>query len=113
LKGDPVDVLSNEHYSVVMEYIRFRWDERKDAANRRKHGVSFEEARTAFFDPAARVMADPGHSENEDRFLLLGLSSSLRVLLVCHCYREEEEVVRIISARKATPNEAAQYGSMR
>ena len=101
------------NYSVVMEYIRFRWDARKDAANRRKHGVSFEEARTAFRDPAARVMADPEHSEAEERFLLLGMSGSLRVLLVSHCYREEEEVIRIISARKATRNEAVQYGGMR
>lgn len=96
-----------------MKYIRFRWDERKNATNRRKHGVSFEEAQSAFYDPFARVMPDPAHSEMEDRFLLLGMSQRLRILVVCHCYREREEVIRIISARKATRNEATQYGSMR
>jgi uncharacterized DUF497 family protein len=87
---------------------RFEWDERKDAANRRKHGVSFDEARTAFLDDNARVIPDPDHSEDEERFVLLGLSISLRVLLVCHCYRRDE-VIRIISARKADDDEIKQY----
>jgi uncharacterized protein len=100
-------------YSVVMKYIRFQWDERKGLVNQRKHGVSFDEAQSAFFDPLARVMADPENSEAEDRFLLLGMSRRLRILIVCHCYREGDEVIRIFSARRATSKEAAQYGSLR
>jgi uncharacterized DUF497 family protein len=89
--------------------VIFEWDERKSRANRQKHGVSFEEARTAFLDENARVIADPEHSEDEDRFVLLGLSTSLRVLVVCHCCRQIDEVVRIISARKADRAEQRQY----
>jgi uncharacterized protein len=88
---------------------RFEWDDRKDAANRRKHGVSFEEARTAFLDDHARVIPDPDHSEDDERFVLLGWSISLRVLVVCHCYRHNDEVIRIISARKADEDEIKQY----
>jgi len=91
-----------------MSPLRFEWDEKKNAANRRKHGVSFEEARTAFLDDNARVIPDPDHSEGEDRFVLIGLSISLRVLIVCHCYRQTEEIVRIISARRADQNETRQ-----
>jgi uncharacterized DUF497 family protein len=87
----------------------FEWDERKNRANQRKHGVSFEEARSTFLDENARVLPDPEHSEEEDRFVLLGLSASLRILIVCHCYREEESVIRIISARKADRDEQRQY----
>ena len=70
-----------------MEYIHFTWSSSKDSQNLAKHGVSFEEARTAFFDEKARLMNDPEHSDQEDRFLLLGMSRKLRLLLVCHCYR--------------------------
>jgi uncharacterized protein len=87
----------------------FEWDERKTRANRAKHGVSFEEARSAFLDENARVVPDPEHSEDEERFVLLGLSTSLRVLVVCHCYRQKDEVIRIISARKADREEQRQY----
>ena len=87
----------------------FEWDERKNRANRTKHGVSFEEARSAFLDENARVVPDPEHSEDEERFVLLGLSTSLRVLVVCHCYRQKDEVIRIISARKAHREEQCQY----
>jgi uncharacterized DUF497 family protein len=89
----------------------FEWDEGKNSANRQKHGVSFEEARSAFLDENARVLPDPEHSETEDRFILLGLGTSDRILVVCHCYREEEEesIVRIISARKADREEQRQY----
>ena len=89
--------------------VRFYWDPRKAAANLRRHGVSFEEARSVFFDERARLIDDPDHSEDEDRFVLLGLSGALRLLLVCHCYRSEGEVIRIISARKATRAEAKFY----
>jgi uncharacterized DUF497 family protein len=92
-----------------MADVSFEWDERKNRANQKKHGVSFEEARTAFFDEHARVIADPEHSEDEERFVLLGLSAQLRVLVVCHCYRAEDQVVRIISARRADPSEQQQY----
>jgi uncharacterized protein len=93
-----------------VKYIRFTWDEIKSRENQRKHGVSFEEARTVFFDEDARLLHDPDHSKDEDRFLLLGMSRKPRLLLVCHCYREDEELIRIISARKATKAEARQYG---
>jgi uncharacterized protein len=89
--------------------LRFEWDERKAAANEQKHGVSFEEARSVFFDERARLIDDPDHSEDEERFILLGLSSTLRLLVVCHCYRSEGNVIRIISARKATVRESKSY----
>ncbi len=92
-----------------MPALRFEWDNRKAAANLRKHGVSFEEARSVFFDERARLIDDPDHSEEEDRFVLLGFSGALRLLLVCHCYRSEGEVIRIISARRATRTEAKFY----
>ena len=91
--------------------MRFAWDDAKAEENRRKHGVPFEEAATVFTDENARLKHDPDHSEEEDRFILLGFSAKLRMLLVCHAYRENDEVIRIISARKATPNERRQYGS--
>ena len=92
-----------------MSGLRFEWDEGKAAANARKHGVSFDEARSVFVDERARLITDPDHSEDEDRFVLLGLSSALRILLVCHCYRSKEGVIRIISARKATAGESKFY----
>ena len=94
-----------------MTDISFVWDSAKAAENQRRHGVSFEEARSVFYDENARFQHDPDHSDSEDRFILLGLSSKLRLLLVCHSYRENDEVIRIISVRKATPNERKQYGS--
>lgn len=87
----------------------FEWDDAKDRTNRQKHGVSFEQARSAFLDENARVMPDPEHSDEEDRFVLLGLSASLLILVVCHCYREDGSVIRIISARKADREEQRQY----
>ena len=92
-----------------MSDLRFEWDPRKAAANAQKHGVGFAEARSVFADERAKLIEDPDHSEDEDRFILMGLSGSLRVLIVCHCYREEGNVVRIISARKATAKEAKFY----
>ena len=92
-----------------MQALRFEWDRRKDVANRRQHGVGFEEARSAFLDENARVILDPEHSDEEERFILLGLSVALRVLVVCHCYREDEQVIRIISARRANRSEQRQY----
>jgi uncharacterized DUF497 family protein len=89
--------------------LRFEWDKRKAASNRRKHGVSFEEASSVFLDEDALQIPDPEHSEAEDWFVVLGLSNQLRILIVCHCYRESDEVIRIISARKADRDERAQY----
>ena len=93
-----------------MKHIHFEWDPKKDAINIRKHKVSFEEAKTVFYDDNARIIADPDHSETEDRFIILGLSQSLKLLVVCHCYRAQDEIIRIISARKATKNEGKSYG---
>jgi uncharacterized DUF497 family protein len=87
----------------------FEWDIRNESENRRRHGVSFEEARSAFLDENARVIRDPEHSDDEDRFVLLGLSVRLGLLIVVHCYREAEDVIRIISARKADRSERRQY----
>ena len=92
-----------------MSALRFEWDEQKATANLKKHGVSFEEAKSAFYDDWAKLIDDPDHSEDETRFILLGLSAALRVLVVCHCYRRDDEVIRIISARKATAGEMKSY----
>ena len=93
-----------------MAGLRIEWDRRKAAANTRRHGISFTEAATAFSDENGRIIADPDHSDGEDRFILLGMSWSLRLLVVCHCYREACDVIRIISARKANLSERSQYG---
>ena len=92
-----------------MADLRFEWDPSKDRANRRKHRVSFQEAESAFADEHARLLDDPEHSEAEDRFVLLGLSSRFRVLVVVHTYRGTEDIIRIISARRATKKERAYY----
>ena len=92
-------------------YIQFVWDDSKSQANEHKHGVTFEEAKSAFFDPDAGVIHDPDHSSEEDRFVLLGMSRRLSILAACHCYRERVEVIRIISARRATRREQNDYAS--
>ncbi len=92
-----------------MDDRRYLWDERKNRANQRKHGVAFEQARTAFLDENARRAPDPDHSIGEDRYILVGLSIRLRLLVVCHSFRESERVIRIISARKADPSERRDY----
>ncbi len=96
-------------YSVHMDELRFEWDGRKNEGNIRKHRVAFEEARTAFFDENAIQFFDPDHSEEEDRFILLGMSFKLRVLVVCHCFLESETTIRIISTRKADRAEERDY----
>ncbi|MCH8021933.1 BrnT family toxin [candidate division KSB1 bacterium] len=88
-----------------MNNLRFEWDENKNRANQRKHKISFDEAKTVFYDENARLIPDPDHSENEERFIIMGVSSNLRMLVVVHCYKENNEVIRIISARKVTRNE--------
>jgi uncharacterized protein len=94
-----------------MQSISFIWDNNKADENRKKHKISFQEAQTVFADPNARMIFDPEHSTDEDRFVLLGISGALKLLAVCHCYRENHMVIRIISARKATKQEQKQYGS--
>jgi len=96
----------------MLDEIKFEWDEAKNASNQRKHGVSFEEAQSVFADELGRLIADPDHSQEEDRFVLLGTSSRLRVLVVCHCYRHGD-TIRIISARKANRSERGQYEGYR
>jgi len=92
-----------------MQRLRFTWDSAKAKTNIKKHGISFEEAQTAFYDDNARLEHDPDHSDDEDRFVLLGISEKLRVLVVCHCYRADDAEIRLISARKATKQEQKQY----
>ena len=90
--------------------FRSIWDENKNRSNQEKHnGMSFEEAQTVFDDDSARVIDDPDHSDEEDRFIILGFSSNVRLLVVCHCYREKNAVIRLISARKATKFERSFY----
>jgi len=91
-----------------MGKLRFSWDPRKARSNERKHGISFEEATTVFLDEHALLQDDPDHSSDEERFLLLGLSSFMRLLVVCHCMRQGD-TVRLINARKATKRERRQY----
>ena len=92
-----------------METIRFEWDENKNSINKEKHHIAFEETKTVFYDEEALVIDDPEHSEEEERFIILGFSKKANLLVVCHCYRESDTVIRIISARKATMNESRQY----
>lgn len=89
--------------------LRFEWDENKNKLNRSKHGIWFEEAQSVFGDLASRVFLDQEHSEEEDRFVIVGMSSGARLLVVVHCYRESDSVIRIISARKAAKKEAIFY----
>jgi uncharacterized protein len=92
-----------------MGELRFTWDAGKELVNRRKHGVSFDEAKSVFLDEEAKLIDDPDHSVDEDRLILLGLGYKLRLLVVCHTYRSDDEEIRIISARKANKREQAQY----
>lgn len=89
--------------------LHFTWDSGKNADNKKKHGVDFTEACSVFYDENAKLIDDLDHSDNEDRFIIMGLSAKFRVLLVCHCYRDNEDEIRIISARKAMKHEINQY----
>jgi len=93
--------------------IAFAWDRRKARSNLVKHGVSFEEAQTVFLDESARLIDDPDHSDDEERFVMLGHSFQARCLIVSHCYRESDSVIRLISARRATAHEEEVYWSLR
>ena len=92
-----------------MTNIQFECDASKASINQKKHGISFDEAKTVFYDENAVIIHDPEHSDDEERFVLLGISSISRVLVVIHCYRKRDKVIRIISARKANKNETTQY----
>ena len=89
--------------------IKFEWDEKKNKTNIEKHGISFEEASSVFQDEESLIMVDDNHSQEEDRFILIGFSFKANLLVVCHCYREKDSIIRIISARKADRNERKQY----
>lgn len=97
------------NYNIIMDKIKFEWNENKNRINQNKHKISFEEAKTVFYDEEALVIDDPEHSEEEERFIILGLSNKAKHLVVCHCYRVSETVIRIISARKATLAESKHY----
>lgn len=96
-----------------MATINFEWDENKNSINKTKHKISFEEAKTVFYDEKALLIDDPDHSDTEDRFIIIGFSALANLLVVCHCYREHDEIIRIISARKATKNEEKFYSDRR
>ncbi len=96
-----------------MNDIRFQWDQNKNNENVKKHKISFEEAKTVFFDENARLISDPETSINEERFIILGISNKLRILVVVHTYKENDEVIRIISARKATKSESKYYNEVK
>ena len=102
--------MSTEAY--IFKGQKFNWDRNKNLSNIEKHGISFKAATMVFFDPHVATFDDENHSQDEDRFLAIGLSESLRLLTVCHCYREDDTVVRIISARKATREEEKLYGGV-
>lgn len=89
--------------------MRFLWDRNKNLANTKKHHISFEEAESVFFDENARLIADSEHSETEERFIILGISNRLRMLVVVHTYHEDDDIIRIISARKTTKTETKYY----
>ena len=89
--------------------IRFEWDDKKNVLNIMKHGIDFHEAITVFLDEDGLIINDPEHSDIEERFIIIGVSNKGNILIVCHCYRENDEVIRLISARKATKRETKQY----
>ena len=89
--------------------LKFEWDENKNQLNIKKHGISFEEASSVFYDDEALIISDEAHSENEERFVMIGFSYKYNLLVVCHCYRQNESIIRIISARKATNSERKEY----
>lgn len=93
----------------MMKSIKFEWDKNKSKSNFEKHGITFDEAKTVFDDDFARLLEDPDHSDTEERFILLGMSYALKILTVVHCFRDDEGVIRIISARESTKNEQKQY----
>ena len=111
-KNPALDEKWEDNYNIIMRIIQFEWDEIKNRINKRKHKISFEEAETVFYDENAILIPDPDHSEQEERFIILGFSLQARLLIVCHCYRGQDDIIRIISARKANNEEMLQYNGM-
>ena len=107
LKNVDEQLLNN--YNIIIKTIRFEWDENKNQINKIKHGIDFNEAKTVFYDDNAIIFDDPEHSIEEERFLILGVSGYENLCIVSHCYRDEDNIIRIISARKATKNETKTY----
>ena len=105
-KTGKYDILVEKEKYVT---LRFEWDEEKNQINQKKHKISFEEAQSVFFDEEALIIDDPEHSLEEERFIILGLSKKANLLVVCHCYRESDTIMRIISTRKATVRETISY----
>ena len=105
-----IDIYIYYNYNFIMKEIRFTWNKTKAKANLLKHKISFNEATSVFSDDNARLIYDPDHSLEEERFLLLGLSYKLKILIVVHCMKDESNEIRIISARKASQKEQKQYG---
>lgn len=99
------------NYTIGIYKLKFEWDERKARVNEQKHGVSFTEAERVFYDENARLLYDAEHSSEEERYIMLGMSDSLLLLVVCHVYKEDEETIRIFSARRANKREQQQYKS--
>lgn len=96
-------------YNIIMESLKFEWDENKNDVNKKKHGLSFETAQEVFYDEAAVLFDDPDHSIGEERFLIIGMLKSSKICIVSHCYRDSDSVIRLISAREATKNERKIY----
>jgi uncharacterized DUF497 family protein len=106
----PLHSIPAAHKNYCYVIINLNWDENKNQENIRKHKISFQEVETVFYDPNGKIIHDPDRTDEEDRFIILGLSKLLNVLVVCHCYREDDEIIRIITARKVTKNEGKGYG---
>lgn len=104
-----LDKMGTYNYNIITSPLSFEWDERKSLGNKKKHGLCFEEAKTAFFDENALLIHDPDHSVGESRLILLGLDKKIRTLVVYHAYRKDDQVIRIISARRASRQEQRQY----
>ena len=98
------------NYIVINQDIHFEWDDTKNTLNKTKHGITFEEAATVFLDKMYLEIADPDHSQDEERFVALGISTSCRLLVVCYSALQDDNILRIISARKANATEIKQYG---
>ena len=109
LKNICIDFFFLYNYNIIMNDIKFQWDNNKDKINQKKHKISFTEAQSVFFDEDALIIDDPEHSLEEERFIILGLSKRANLLVVCHCYRASDTIIRIISARKATTRETISY----
>ena len=98
-------------YNIIMNAPKFEWNDLKNRINSKKHGISFEEASSVFYDENAILFDDPRHSKTEERFLIIGISRKAHVCIVSHCYRKDDDVIRIISARRATKQEIKAYNS--